>query len=177
MGNFTGFELYSAITLNFTDVKVEGKEFIVKSEDSSAVINVNENSELAGDVISAGTLYNEGIISGKLDNSGYATSNVDNLRGAINNDGELNLTDSGALSVYVTGSGITNLEDALTLNSGAGFEGILNLDSTELTLSQGSAQTHRFGAITGNGTLNLDIDFTGDTVVAAFTLALKIQSW
>ena len=66
----------------------------------------------------------------------------------------------------------------LVLNSGAGFEGTLNLDSTELTLSQGSqAQTHRFGAISGNGTLNLDIDFTGDTVIADKLIVKNDNQW
>ena len=163
LGSFTGFDVKDATTLNFTDVVVKGQDFVVRTTNAGSVINVNANSELAGDVISAGTLNNSGVISGNLTNNGVATSEADNLRGAIENNGTLNT--KGTLLSYVTGNGNLNTTGDLKLTEKAGVQGTLTLNDITLTVSKDKVAKHNFGMVTGKSNLELDLDFTGDTVV------------
>jgi hypothetical protein len=87
LGDYTGFDLENATTLNFKDVKVTGNNYVVNGTNTNAVISVDANSEIAGNISSAGTLTNAGTISGEV----TLTS------GTFTNDGKVtgNLTNAG----------------------------------------------------------------------------------
>jgi len=178
LGDFTGFDLANETTLNFKDVKVVGHNYVVNGTNANAVISVDANSEIAGNITSAGTLTNAGTISGdvtvtsgtftndgkvtgNLTNAGTTTSKAQDLN-IITNTGILNL--SGTLNKTIAGNGNTFVGDTFTINDGAGVDGTFNVSDTVLTVSEGEATTHTFGVVTGDASLKLDLDFTGETV-------------
>ena len=137
---------------------------IVKTGTNKMDVTTTGNTTLGGNstnvnVINNGTLTNNGTITGTITNNSVMTTTADNISGAtITNNNTLNL--SGNLAQAVTGAGTTNVNSALTLNSGAGVAGTLDMNNGTVTVSSGDTTNHNIGTISGTGNVKLDYNTT-----------------
>lgn len=124
---------------------------------------VQNNGTITGTVTNTNQFTNDGVITGNVSNSGTMTSSATNLKSGIANTGTLNLT--GKLSTTVTGAGETVINEELTLADNGNVQGTLNLNDGTLKVSPGTISNNSAGIITGNGNLEIDVNFTGANVV------------
>ena len=147
----TSFVVNSGSTLNISDIKLKGNETVI----------TNNNGNL--------NFTNNNIINGKVTgttatNTGVLGINASNLDVALTNNRTLNLGE-GNIKKEITGSGSTNILDAVTNN--AVISQNVNVDSTgKLTVNANignllnngeviSSTSNLTGTINNSGTLNL----------------------
>ena len=148
----------------FATVNVEGIDHAVANEGD---LTFKKDGTLAYDVTGGGTTN----INGAIVNGANIANNVKVLTGAefttsrqavggtIDNANLLNL--SGTLSDRITGSGTTNVNQALNMYDGAGIVGTLNANNGVISTQDTKISNFNIGTLTGNGSYAIDITSTG----------------
>ena len=158
---------------------------------SSGILNLTGGT-LSSDVTGSGTTTINGIVSvsgGSISNdvsvnNGSLTATTEQLNGNITNNSILSL--SGNLTKAIAGeTGTTKVNSTLTMENGSSIAGnvdtngekltlngnssigkTLNLNNGEITISTGTTTNHNIGALEGTGNFNLDIDYSGSSIVS-----------
>ena len=141
--NLSADSLNNSGTLNFT------------GGENSNEVNGDGTTTINGEVVNSALIDQDVRIE-----SGELTSSLANLGGAIANSGTLRT--SGELDKVISGSGETINSGIISLASGGGIEGSLNLNDGTLNISSGSVTSHNIGNMVGNGSLSLDVDMTNN---------------
>ena len=118
----------------------------------------NNNAQITGAVnVTGGTFINEAQITGAVDNGGILTSDISKLESTVNNTGTFNM--SGDLSKDITGSGTTVLQSATAnVTADRTIQGILDVNSKTLNMSDSAFETLTVGKLSDNGNLTLDVN-------------------
>ena len=172
----TGGNIASAITGTGT-ATISGNVTNTNGNSIDNALNVTGSlataaDKLGGAVTNSGTVELTGgelgqtITGGDITiSTGAVTANINKLAGNITNTSTLNL--SGDLNKTIGGSGTTKLADNISFLDGAEIAGTLDFNGKTLTLSgDNSTNAYNVGKISSDGTVNIDIDFSGATVVS-----------
>lgn len=138
-----------------SDVSNDGD---INFTDGTLSLNITGN----GTTNIQGEVVNNAQISQDVDvQSGQLTTSADKISGIINNDAALLL--NGKLTNTVTGSGTTTANGSLTLASGAGFSGTLNMNSAVISTADNIISNYNIGTMQNTGSFTIDMDLASNT--------------
>ena len=164
MNGKSGFELSNTnTTLALSNLNITN----INDMADGGLINITgENSSATLTSVTVGSTTNSAIVNNRtLTLAGNTTINT-----GIKGTGAINTNGTVALNGALTLGGDTNVQGGtLKLGTGAATSNLKDVVFTNtptLDLQNSSAQTLTADSISGNAKLNIDIDFTGDSVIA-----------